>query len=88
VTHVARRRIFLTVLAWAGAPRAADAPAPRASVGSVYVFAVLDLRPHVLQKLLEELMPGVNVTVFGRIGDFSRALVDTPPDATLALAPV
>src|SRR5262245_16176062 len=55
---------------------------------SVYVFAVTSIRPHVLQKMLETAMPGVSVTVFGRVGDFSRALESAPPDAALAVAPV
>jgi hypothetical protein len=82
-----RRRFLIDVLAGvAGA--AVLTPAARADAGRVYVFAVLDLRPHVLEKMLEEQMPGVDVTVFGRVGDFSRALVEAPPDAALALSPV
>ncbi len=54
----------------------------------VYVFAVTNVRPHVLQKMLETAMPGVGVTVYGRVGDFSRALEASPPDAALAAAPV
>lgn len=54
----------------------------------VYVFAISNVRPHVLQKMLEQAMPGVTVDVFGRVGDFSRALEESPPDAAVALAPV
>jgi hypothetical protein len=54
----------------------------------VYVFAVTSIRPHVLQNLLESALPGVNVIVFGRVGDFARALEDAPPDAALAATPV
>lgn len=82
------RRRFLLDLLGAVAGAATLTPSARAEGGRVHVFAVLDLRPHVLEKMLEEQMPGVDVTVFGRVGDFSRALVDAPPDAALALAPV
>jgi hypothetical protein len=90
VFDLGRRRFLRDLLVGvAGAQGAAGvAPVARAEGATVYVFAVLDLRPHVLEKMLEAAMPGVDVTVFGRVGDFSRALVDAPPDAALALAPV
>jgi hypothetical protein len=90
VFDLGRRRFTRDLLLGvAGALGAAGfAPVARAEGPTVYVFAVLDLRPHVLEKMLEAAMPGVDVTVFGRVGDFSRALVDAPPDAALALAPV
>ncbi len=55
---------------------------------TVYVFAVTRIRPHILQRMLESALPGMNITVFGRVGDFSRALESAPPDAALAAAPV
>jgi hypothetical protein len=60
----------------------------RAAGATVYVFAVTGIRPHILQKMLEASLPGMNVTVFGRVGDFSRALESAPPDAALAVTPV
>lgn len=54
----------------------------------MYVFAISNVRPHVLQKMLEQALPGATVNVFGRVGDFSRALEESPPDAAVALAPV
>jgi hypothetical protein len=60
----------------------------RADESKVYVFAVTSIRPHVLQKMLETALPGMSVTVFGRVGDFSRALEEAPPDAALANSPV
>ena len=60
----------------------------RADASKVYVFAVTSIRPHVLQKMLETALPGMSVTVFGRVGDFSRALEEAPPDAALANSPV
>ncbi|MEO8182974.1 MAG: hypothetical protein ABI895_29430 [Deltaproteobacteria bacterium] len=59
-----------------------------AAESRVYVFAVTSIRPHVLQKMLETSLPGMSVTVFGRVGDFSRALEEAPPDAALANTPV
>jgi hypothetical protein len=87
VIELGRRRFLFDLLAGA-AGAAVLMPSARAEAARVYVFAILDLRPHVLEKMLEEQMPGVDVTVFGRVGDFSRALVEAPPDAALALAPV
>jgi hypothetical protein len=63
-------------------------PLASAADTKVYVFAVTSIRPHVLQKMLETALPGVSVTVFGRVGDFSRALEEAPPDAALANSPV
>ena len=60
----------------------------QAAETKVYVFAVTSIRPHVLQDLLESALPGISVTVFGRVGDFARALEDAPPDAALAATPV
>ncbi|HTV23827.1 MAG TPA: hypothetical protein VMG12_34290 [Polyangiaceae bacterium] len=90
MSDLGRRRFVLELLAGAAVVQSALGPlgAARADAPTVYVFAVLDLRPHVLEKMLEAEMPGVDVTVFGRVGDFSRALVEAPPDAALALAPV
>ena len=85
--ELGRRRFLIDVLA-ALAGASAEMPSARAEASRVYVFAVLDLRPHALEKMLQDQMPGVDVTVFGRVGDFSRALVEAPPDAALARTPV
>jgi hypothetical protein len=68
--------------AW-GEPKLAHAAAAR-----VYVFVTTSVRPHVLQRMLEDEMPNVAVSVFGRVGDFTNALEEAPPDAALAIAPV
>lgn len=87
-----RRRVLLAALgALAGLGfGAAPGGLPLAQAGEsrVYVFAVTSIRPHILQKMLEAALPGINVTVFGRVGDFSRALESAPPDAALAATPV
>src|SRR5690606_40376715 len=66
--------LLVATLAWVTAPEG-DTPseARAAGSGSVYLFAITDVRPRVLQKRVEEAMPGINVSVFGRVGDFSRA---------------
>ena len=90
MVDLGRRRLLIELLAGvvAAEARLGEVSDARANAPTVYVFAVLDVRPHVLEKLLEAEMPGVDVTVFGRVGDFSRALVEAPPDAALSLAPV
>ncbi|MEO8179061.1 MAG: hypothetical protein ABI895_09530 [Deltaproteobacteria bacterium] len=63
-------------------------PGAQAAEIKVYVFAVTSIRPHVLQQMLQTALPGMLVTAFGRIGDFSRALEEAPPDAAIAASPV
>ena len=55
---------------------------------SLYFFVPSNLRSHELEKLLRKSLPGVEVTVFGRVADFKTALETTPPDAVIALRPV
>jgi hypothetical protein len=54
----------------------------------VYVFAVTTARPRSLATDMETAMPGVTVTVFGRIGDFQRSIGAEPADALIAPSPV
>jgi hypothetical protein len=56
--------------------------------GTVYVFPFTDMSPHTLQSMMSEAMPGVKVTVFGRVGDFRERLQSSPPDGAIAVAPV
>ena len=79
---------LIGVFCWLGLPPADAHNRSSAASGTVYLFAITNVRPRVLQKSVEQAMPGVNVSVFGRVGDFSRALKVTPPDAAIALAPV
>jgi hypothetical protein len=85
-----RRHILLVTMAALAGLTDVRGSLPMAQAGGikVYVFAVTSARPHVLQKMLESSLPGMTVTVFGRVGDFSRALEDAPPDAALANPPV
>lgn len=53
----------------------------------LHVFANTDVRAQAFEKEMEGHMPGVDVTVFGRIRGFQRAASDRP-EAVLALKPV
>ncbi len=53
----------------------------------LHVFANTDVRAQAFEKELESHMPGVDVTVFGRIRGFQQASGDNP-EAMLALKPV
>jgi len=85
-----RRRVLLAGVGLLAGLIDARGAMPRACAAEikVYVFAVTSIRPHVLQKMLETALPGMLVTAFGRVGDFSRALEEAPPDAVIAAAPV
>jgi len=61
---------------------------PAAANPSLYVYLPTTQKARTLQAELEQAMPGVTVTVFGRIGDLDRALAESRPDAVLALQPV
>ncbi len=58
-----------------------------ASGPRLYVFVNADMRAHALEKQLETQLPGVDVTVFGRIRGLQRALNDHP-EGVLARTPV
>ncbi|HKO92653.1 MAG TPA: hypothetical protein VJU61_15970 [Polyangiaceae bacterium] len=85
--NLTRRHILLAALAVLADAHGGPSLAQAAEL-KVYVFAVTSIRPHVLQKMLETSLPGMSVSVFGRVGDFSRALEDAPPAAALANSPV
>ncbi len=55
---------------------------------SLFVFAVHSRRAHALEKDISAALSGVNVTVFGRISDFVRAVENERPSAVLAPEPV
>jgi ABC-type amino acid transport substrate-binding protein len=56
--------------------------------GTVYVFPFTNMSPRTLQSLMSEAMPGVEVTVFGRVGDVRERLQSSAPDAAIAVGPV
>ncbi|WP_437969261.1 hypothetical protein WMF04_08170 [Sorangium sp. So ce260] len=55
---------------------------------TLYVYAVTPLRARALEQKIEESMPGVDVTVFGKLSDFKMALETSPPSAALSPRPV
>ncbi|WP_437726092.1 hypothetical protein [Sorangium sp. So ce861] len=55
---------------------------------TLYVYAVTPLRARALEQKIEEAMPGVDVTVFGKLSDFKTALEVNPPNAALSPRPV
>jgi hypothetical protein len=54
----------------------------------VDVFLQLDAKSSVLEKILQEHLPDLAITVFGRYRDFEEGLTSGHPDAILSIAPV
>jgi hypothetical protein len=50
----------------------------------LYLFLPGAERPAALEALLRERLPGVEVTAFGRVADFTREVEERPPDGVLA----
>ena len=46
------------------------------------------MRARAFEKLLATAMPGVDITVFGRLKDFQNNIKKTPPDAVLTMRAV
>ena len=75
--------IFLLVAcAWLGSAHAQDARP------TLYVFLQLDVKPNILQQMLQKQVPGIAVTVFGRFRDFQDVVASRQPDAILAIPPL
>ncbi|RLC11206.1 MAG: hypothetical protein DRI57_19260 [Deltaproteobacteria bacterium] len=55
---------------------------------SLYVFYPTTQRPRVINKKMTEVLPGIEITVFGRYRDFEKKIGTAPPDAILAKGPV
>jgi hypothetical protein len=54
----------------------------------LHVFLQLDAKSSVLEKSLQEKLPGLGVTVFGRFRDFEEGLANGNPAAVLSITPV
>jgi hypothetical protein len=52
---------------------------------SVYVYLHTDTKSALLEKGLQEKLPGLEITVFGRFRDFEEAMTARRPDAVVAL---
>jgi hypothetical protein len=70
----------LALLCAASPPSGAQAVAP----ARLYLFLPGAARPAALEALLREHLPGVEVTAFGRVADFTREVEARPPDGVLA----
>jgi hypothetical protein len=73
--------IALVAQGLAGPTRAADRP-------TLYVFLQTDAKATVFEKTLQQKLPGLAITVFGRFRDFEEAFAARRPDALLALQPL
>ena len=63
-------------------------PAHAADGPSIFVFLPNDMRARAFEKLLTTAMPGVDITVFGRLKDFQNNIKKAPPDAVLTMRAV
>jgi len=71
---------FLRAVPWF----AAAILATPALADKIYVFYPSMAKPNVVQAALQAKLSGQEVTVFGRLADFSSMVAQTPPDAILA----
>lgn len=87
VTRAVRRVVLclLAVTLWsAGLPRRA----PAADRPTLYVFLQTDAKATAFEKALQQGLPALAVTVFGRFRDFEEAFASRRPDAVLVLQPL
>ncbi len=61
----------------------ADDPRP-----TLFVFLQLDVKSSALEQALQRELPGLAVTVFGRLRDFQDSVATRNPDAIVAIAPL
>ena len=69
----------------ASGPASAWGQAPRPSL---YVYLHSEVKSSVLEKVLRQQLPSLEVTVFGRFRDFEEALARRQPEAILGLQPL
>jgi hypothetical protein len=55
---------------------------------TLYVYVHTDTKSATLEKTLQDRMPSLTVTVFGRFRDFEEAMTSRRPDAVVALQPL
>ena len=55
---------------------------------SLFVFLQLDVKSNALEQALQKELPGLAVTVFGRLRDFQDSIASKNPDAIIAIAPL
>lgn len=70
-----------------GAARAAEATgAPARPL--LYVYLHTDAKSATLERSLQDKLPALTVTVFGRFRDFEEAMSARPPDGVMAIGPL
>ncbi len=55
---------------------------------AVFVFLQVDVKSSALEQALQKELPGLTVTVFGRLRDFQDAVATKNPDGIVAIAPL
>lgn len=89
---VPRRPILLAIAGMLLAAGAWQVPHGRAEAQArkpvVYVFLQLDVKSSAVEKALQEHLPDLAVTVFGRFRDFEEVFANVQPDAVVCIAPV
>jgi len=67
-------------------------PSPRALAQNakpvVHIFLQLDAKSSVVERTLQQQLPELSITVFGRLRDFEERLTTGHPDAVLSIDPV
>jgi hypothetical protein len=76
------RALLLVALIVAGPPASGD------ERPSVYVYVHTDTKSAALEKGLQDKLPALAVTVFGRFRDFEEAMTARRPDGVVALQPL
>lgn len=72
-----------------GGQRLHAAPLARAEAKPrLYVFVHVDLKSNALERTLQQKLPELAVTVFGRFRDLEERMVAERPDAVMALGPL
>ena len=84
----APRRLLSSLLAIALVAQGLIQTARAADRPTLYVFLQTDAKATVFEKTLQQKLPGLAVTVFGRFRDFEEAFGARRPDAVLALQPL
>jgi len=55
---------------------------------TLFVFLQLDVKSNALEQALQKELPGLAVTVFGRLRDFQDSIASKNPDAIVAIPPL
>jgi hypothetical protein len=78
--RIARALLGALITTWLVAPARGAESRP-----TLYVYVHTDTKSATLEKTLQDRMPSLTVTVFGRFRDFEEAMTSRRPDAVVAL---